>query len=329
MNKQQRYAMAAERIAKRRRKAELQQEQRTAEIYRTIPESAEIDAQLRSACMHLLQAGRDPEKQAALMQMIQRRTVEAQRMMESVLVAHGYPADYLDMHYTCPDCNDTGLHNGERCHCFQQVLGCVGAEELSSRVSLEQYSFAAFSTDYYCDLPADEYEKMKKIFVFCKAYADGFTVHSQSILMCGQTGLGKTHLSLAIAGVVLAKGYSVIYDSAGSLLHRIEQEHFKRGSTSAESDTLTQLLHCDLLVLDDFGTEFSTGFSRSTVYTIINERLITNRPIIINTNLTPEQIQQDYGDRIVSRLFATCKWLQFSGNDIRIRKMQRAAGNTP
>ncbi|MDD5946644.1 MAG: ATP-binding protein [Oscillospiraceae bacterium] len=328
MNRQERYAVAAERIAARRRQAELQQEMRTAEVYREIPESAEIDAQLRNACMHLLQAGRDPEQQAALMQMIQRRTVEAQNMMESVLVAHGYPADYLDMHYTCPDCNDTGLHNGERCRCFQQVLGCVGAEELSSRVSLDQYSFAAFSTEYYRDQPADAYEKMKKIFAFCKAYADDFTIHSQPLLMCGKTGLGKTHLSLAITGVVLSKGFSVIYDSAGSLLHRIEQEHFKRGA-AAEADTLTQLLQCDLLVLDDFGTEFSTAFSRATVYTIVNERLTANKPIIINTNLTPEQIQQDYGDRIVSRLFASCKWLEFLGSDIRIRKMQRAVGNAP
>lgn len=326
MNRQERYAIAAARIAARRRQAELQQEMRTAEVYRKIPESAEIDAQLRSACMHLLQAGRDPEKQMALMQMIQRRTIEAQRMMESVLVAHGYPADYLDMHYTCTDCNDTGMHNGKRCHCFQQVLGCVGAEELSSRVSLEQYSFATFSTEYYRELPVDAYEKMKKIFAFCRAYADNFTVHSQPLLMCGQTGLGKTHLSLAIAGVVLSKGFSAIYDSAGSLLHRIEQEHFKHGA-AAEADTLMQLLQCDLLVLDDFGTEFSTTFSRATVYTIINERLTANKPMIINTNLTPEQIQRDYGDRIVSRLFASCKWLEFLGSDIRIRKMQRAVEN--
>lgn len=328
MNKQERYAIAAERIAERRRRAELQQEMRTAEVYRRIPESAEIDAQLRSACLHLLQAGRDPEKQAAQMQMIHNRTVEAQRMMESVLVAHGYPADYLDMHYTCLDCNDTGMHNGERCHCFQQVLGAVGAEKLSSHVSLEQYSFDAFSTEYYRDLPVAEYEKMKKIFAFCKAYADRFTTHAQPLLMCGQTGLGKTHLSLAITGVVLSKGFSAIYDSAGSLLHRIEQEHFKR-SAVAESDTLTQLLQCDLLVLDDFGTEFSTAFSRATIYTIINERFVANKPIIINTNLTPEKIEQDYGDRIVSRLFASCKWLEFSGSDIRIRKMQHAVGGIP
>lgn len=323
MNKQKRYALAAERIAARRRDAEMEQEQRTMEIYRQLPETIEIDRCLRDACLNLLQPAENAEDKAARMLMIQRRTEEARRMMESVLEAHGFPADYLDIHYTCTHCNDTGLCGGTRCSCFIEELGRIGAEELSSHVSLSQYGFDRFSMVYYRDLPAEDYRKMQRIFDFCKEYADGFCAASTSILMCGKTGLGKTHLSLSIVDVVLQKGFSVIYDSAGRLLHRVEQEHFGR-ATAGESDTLSQLLQCDLLVLDDFGTEFSTSFTRSAIYTIINERLNARKPMIINTNLTLEEIQKGYGDRIVSRLFASCKWLDFIGSDIRLRKMMEA-----
>ncbi len=324
MNKQKRYALAAERIAARRRNAEMQQEQRTMEIYRQLPETVEIDRCLRDACMNLLQPAENVEEKATRMAMIRRRTEEARHMMESVLEANGYPADYLDIRYTCPQCSDTGLCGGTRCSCFVAELGRIGAEELSSRVSLSQYGFDRFSMAYYRDLTAENYQKMQRIFDFCKEYAADFSMTSPSVLMCGKTGLGKTHLSLSIVDVVLQKGFSVIYDSAGRLLHRVEQEHFGKGSAE-ESDTLSQLLQCDLLVLDDFGTEFSTTFTRSALYTVINERLNACKPMIINTNLTLEEIQRDYGDRIVSRLFASCKWLDFVGSDIRLRKMMESS----
>lgn len=325
MNRQKLYAEAAERIAKRRRDAKMLQEQRTAALYREIPEIAEIDARLRTACLHILQPGGDAQQRAERLKMIEKRTVEAQKMLEAMLVSHGYPADYLDIQYACRICDDTGFHQGERCECFRRELGRIGAEMLSSRVPLSEYSFAAFSTDYYRDLPREQYEQMLHIYEKCRAYADTFTPDAPSLLMCGKTGLGKTHLSLAIAGVVLEKGYSVIYDSAGSLLRALEREQFGREQVT-ESDTLSHVLHCDLLVLDDFGTEFSTAFTRSAIYTILNGRLTAGKPMIINTNLTLEDIQQDYGDRIVSRLFASCDWLEFVGRDIRIIKKKRGAG---
>lgn len=325
MNRQKLYAEAAERIAKRRRDALMQQEQRTAALHNEIPEIAEIDARLRAACLHILQPGGDAQQRAERLRLIEKRTVEAQKMLETLLISHGYPADYLDIRYACPICNDTGFHRGERCECFRHELGRIGAEMLSSRVSLSEYSFSSFSKDYYRDLPKEQYEQMLRIYEKCQTYADEFTPNAPSLLMCGKTGLGKTHLSLAIVGVVLKKGYSVIYDSAGSLLRRLEREQFGR-EQMAEADTLSYVLNCDLLVLDDFGTEFATNFTRSAIYTILNGRLTAGKPMIINTNLTIEEIQRDYGDRIVSRLFASCVWMDFVGRDIRLIKKKRSAG---
>ena len=137
------------------------------------------------------------------------------------------------------------------------------------------------------------------------------------MFLWGGTGLGKTHLSLAIANEVLQKGYSVIYDSAINLMHTLDQEQFRR--TKESSDTLPSLLECDLLILDDFGTEFDTAFSRSMMYTIINSRVNARKPMIINTNLTPTEMKARYGDRIASRLSSSSQILPFYGEDIRMK----------
>ena len=164
---------------------------------------------------------------------------------------------------------------------------------------------------------------MSRILAFCKRYAEQFDLHAPSLLLSGNTGLGKTHLSLAIASEVMQKGYGVLYDSVINLLRRVEREHF--GKAEDNADTLELLLSCELLILDDLGAEFDSSFYVSTVYNIINTRLNCGLPTIISTNLTHEQVQRRYEDRIVSRLFATYTGLHFVGTDVRLQKAQRAA----
>ena len=161
---------------------------------------------------------------------------------------------------------------------------------------------------------------MEQIFLRCRSYAEHFeTLSSPSLLMHGGTGLGKTHLSLAIASVLLQRGFSVVYDSAGELLHRLEREHFGKSGSESSEDSMDTVLSCDLLILDDFGMEFDTSFSRAQIYTIINSRMNARRPIILNTNLTTAQLQERYGDRILSRLL-TWDFMHFCGKDIRLKK---------
>ena len=158
---------------------------------------------------------------------------------------------------------------------------------------------------------------MSKILRYCKSYADNFTKNSESILMKGATGLGKTHLSLAIANEVIKKGYGVIYVSAPSLMQKLEKLYFSRDDDNSAID---MLIECDLLIIDDLGTEFHGQLSVSQMYNIFNSRMLANKPVIINTNLSLRELEKIYTERFVSRIIGNAQKLDFLGSDIRVRK---------
>lgn len=317
------YEAAEARIQARRLAAEAEQERRTAQLHRDIPETAELNKHLHGACLAILRAGAyadSRETVEARVHMIEQHCDDANKMLRQILAAHGYPENYLDIRYTCEKCSDTGFVNGVPCECLKREIGIVGAERLNAQSQLSLCSFETFSLHYYKNLPQEQYQAMQTIYRTCYDYAEHFsTDSSESILMLGQTGLGKTHLSLSIANVLLKRGFSVIYDSMGALMMRLDNEKF-RGSENDE-DTLSMLLDCDLLILDDFGTEFDTKFSRSMVYTLINNRINVRKPLIVNTNLSLDQIQEYYGYRVLSRLLPA-KIMQFFGKDIRSQKKE-------
>lgn len=320
MVQEQIYHAALGNLRTRRMAAQQQQEQRTDQIHREIPETAELDRQLRTVCMSLLQA-MGKENSAARIEAIARHSAEADAMLRQLLTANGYPADYLDLHYTCSQCNDTGFVAGKPCKCLTAEIGRVSAEQFNANSQLALCSFQTFSLHYYSDLPPEQYQLMEKNLLKCKQYAADFSPErAGNLLLVGNTGLGKTHLSLAIANELLQKGFSVMYDAAGSLLHTLEHEQFRRGGEQNETDTLSAVLSCDLLILDDFGTEFDTSFSRSMIYTLLNGRISARKPIIINTNLNHQEIKERYGDRILSRLLFASDILHLYGKDIRIQK---------
>ena len=307
-------------VQQRRLAAQREQEQRQEQVHREIPETAELDATLRNTCFSLLRAasanGTEEDRKKRLAA-VTKYSEEADAMLRQILTAHGLPADYLDVHYQCSACNDTGFCGGLPCDCLKYEIGKIGAERLNRSSQLSLCSFDHFSLAYYKSLPPEQYQTMERIYQECRSYAEQFSPDSAgSILMIGSTGLGKTHLSLSIADVLLKKGFSVVYDSVGSLLHQLEKEHFGRVE---QDDTLQLLLDCDLLILDDFGTEFDTNFTRATIYTILNGRLSADKPMIINTNLARQALTEQYGARILSRLFS-CRIMQFYGKDIRFQK---------
>ena len=230
--------------------------------------------------------------------------------------------DYDEMHFTCEDCKDTGYTDGKMCHCLKDLLAGLMLERLSHTANTDNISFASFSLDYYPAEPlpgskSSARDVMRRALEECRNYADTFTPSSRSMFFQGKTGLGKTHLSLSIAKEVIRKGYNVLYTPAQTLLETLERERFRRGE---ESYSLNFVLDCDLLILDDLGAEFSTNFSVSVIYNIINSRLVEGKPTIISSNLTAKELEARYSPRVVSRIMGEYYTIPFLGNDIRILK---------
>lgn len=316
---------AMQQIQLRRYHARLEYEKRLEEVNQKIPPLAEINTKLARTSlilMDILRKGGDVRKQV---EQLQDENLEAQHIAEQLLESSGYPTDYLDMHYICEKCQDTGYVNGCYCDCVRNLAASIGIAKMNQRAQMELSDFSQFSLEYYkgktTDKNEDCYAHMCKVYNSCVSYADEFTKSSPSLLFYGGAGLGKTHLSLSIARKVIEKGYEVIYDSVINLLEQIEREHFSRENT--EMDTQSLLLSVDLLILDDLGTEFSSSFNISALYNIINTRLNRGLPTIISTNLDYQGILRRYEERIVSRLFAVYKCMQFMGTDIRQMKKSK------
>lgn len=216
----------------------------------------------------------------------------------------------------CANCDDTGYIGGIKlCDCVKKRAKELSLSALSAEMPIASCRFDNFDLKYYKS--NEDKAAMKKIYTYCKKYADEFSTSSNSLLFFGGTGLGKTHLSLAVAGTALEKGFGVVYSPAQNLLQKLEKEHF---SYSAETPFQDDVLECDLLIIDDLGAEFGTSFTLSLVYTIINTRLLSNKPTLISTNLSMEELADRYTPRVASRIFGCYDIKRFVGGDIRQQK---------
>ena len=245
--------------------------------------------------------------------------------LSMLLKDHGAEVSNFEPQYTCKVCEDTGFVGGKRCDCLEQLLRELSCLELSELSAMRPTSFDDLSLDYYSAQPdgrtgISPRARMREVIEYCKAYAKGFDGRDVSLLLRGPTGVGKTHLSLAIAGEVLSRGYSVVYGPVQQLLHRMEKDHFGR----SDSGTEDVLLACDLLILDDVGTEFSSPFYTSALYNIINGRMMAEKPTIISTNLNQKELTERYGEQIASRVTGTFQPLVCVGKDIRQLKLKQS-----
>ena len=312
------YDKAMSVLVNRRARAVSENDMHIQEINLKIPQIHEINDVLFNTGKELIQIiseGNSADTQNKINQ-LRRNNLQAQEMSRKLLAANGYPEDYLDIHYTCNMCNDTGYCDGSYCDCLKKLCGRIAADELNKNAHLKLSDFDTFSLSYY---NGDDYFNMQKILEFTKQYAETFNENSNSIFMFGKTGLGKTHLSLAIANRVLDKGYSVIYDSAINILRNIEREHFSREHSS---DMIDLVMNTDLLILDDLGTEYETPFYNATIYNIINSRLNSGKATIISTNLDLAGIKRRYDERVVSRIISVYTCLAFKGEDVRLQIRQ-------
>ena len=229
----------------------------------------------------------------------------------------GLAEDYTEVKYTCPECSDSGFVGTRMCKCFREMLIKENIKSSGMGVLIEKQSFENFDLSRYID-DADAYKKMKDNFAYSKKYAENFDKSPTTMLFIGSTGTGKTHLSTAIAKSVIEKGYEVLYDSAQNIISAFENDRFRNGFGHREPEG-TKYLECDLLILDDLGTEFLNQFTVSCLYNLINTRQNKGLHTIISTNLSPSEITARYEDRIYSRIVGyNSKILNFVGKDSRL-----------
>jgi len=220
--------------------------------------------------------------------------------------------------YDCQLCEDTGYVSGKLCECVKTMAKKIALENLSDDMPIYDCRFDNFNLNYYPDSENENginpRKKITAILKLCNEYVLKFNPkQSENLLFMGDAGLGKTHLTLAMTSSIINKGYNVIYGSAYNLFSLIENEHF----SSEKGDSYENMINCDLLVIDDLGTEFVTSFIQSVFYGLINSRILSGRPTIINTNLTMTEIEKRYSPRISSRLIGNYTAKKFFGKDIR------------
>lgn len=293
---------------------------RIAAIYEKQPRLGEIERELRRTAAHVLAATfRRQGDPVAAMQQLKKDNLALQQERDWILQAEGLEPDDLTVQPLCPKCGGTGYVGAQMCECLRELCRQEQKKELTALFGIE--SFDRFRLDLY---PAQYDERLKtsprmlmeRIYRDTLSYAQSFTCASPSLLFVGATGLGKTFLSACIARTVADRGYSVVYDTAIHLFSDFEAEKF--GMSQEENRGLSQrYLQCDLLIIDDLGTEMTTQFVCSALYHVVNTRLMESRPTIISTNLTPEQLSVRYSPQIASRLLGTYRLIQFVGQDIR------------
>ena len=319
-------ARARERLEKQRQNNRDEQQRRLDLVYARVPEIREIDAALRGHMAKLvsLTLSRRPDMREQIAA-LEEENLDLQKRRAELLVEHGWPIDFLDEICSCPRCRDSGLlEGGQICDCVKRLYNQELTKELSGLLRSGDECFERFDLRYYSDQKESATgisprELMELNLRICQSFADSFPDVSMNLLMRGGTGLGKTYLSACIARVVAGKGYSVCYDSASTALDAFERQKFSRDSEeSAAADIrVKRMLSCDLMILDDLGTEMITSVSVSALYTLLNTRLISRRPIILSTNLSEADLELKYGPQIASRLAGEFYLLPFRGQDIR------------
>lgn len=309
------YKKAEQELAQRRSRALAERENHHRIAVETVPEILEAEEKMSRAGLATIKAvGMGAADAKEYIQKLSEINLEAQAQRRLLLKSNGFPEDWLDVHYTCKKCEDKGFVSGIMCGCFKELLKSIEYEKLCSKLPVGNCRFDNFKLDYYPDGAGTSPKKrMESVLNYCKAYAADFSRRSPSLLLYGKTGLGKTHLSLAIAGNAVEEGYGVIYSSAQNLFNKLEKDKFGK----ADANTEESILDCDLLIIDDLGAEFTTQFTVSALYNIVNSRELESKPTIISTNLMPEQLTKAYGERIASRILSNYVMLYFDGSDIR------------
>lgn len=298
---------------------------RYAEVSEKIPAISDLDSSIAMLSMETAINALDGDETA--LDLLRQNIEQIKKEKTDLLTEAGYPADYLDPIYTCPDCKDTGYINNHKCHCFQKAL----VEELYSQSNIRDHlvseNFSTFSLNYYPDDIVDPVtnltpkENMIQILDRVHEFVNEFDTKHDNLLFYGNTGVGKTFLSHCIAKELLESSHTVVYLTSMELFDILGKYTFHRNQNGLEREAaLSYILDCDLLIIDDLGTELTNSFTSSQLYHCIDSRLNREHSTIISTNLSFDDLTTRYTERIFSRLMSNYTLLKVYGKDIRIVK---------
>lgn len=302
-------------------KAYEEAERRTAMLHQKSPALAALDRKLAATGAKIAMAALGTgEAYREALERVEQENLALQNERAHLLASLGYPEDYTDPPYECPACRDSGFVGTEMCECMRRALILAACESSGLGILMQTQSFQSFSLDYYAE--GQERETMARNLALMQQYAESFAENADNLILCGATGLGKTHLSTAVARRVIERGFDVYYTTALQMFSDFEHARFGTGTGAAPSVPITRYTECDLLILDDLGTEVSNQFTNSCLYLVLNNRINLRRPTIISTNLSGREIKARYTDRIASRILGDFKPLIFIGTDIRRQKLK-------
>ena len=319
-------ARARARLSDIREENAAERQKRLRNVYSNVPEIEAIDNKLRSQMIELARlavARREDSDQTITA--LRENNLSLQMRRAELLVENGFPLTWTDEIYSCPHCHDTGRTPSGVCSCLNALYNKELSKSLSSLLRNGDESFDAFDLSLYSDKYSDYFqcvprEYMRKVFTFCREYAETFSPScSENLLFQGDPGLGKSYLSACIGREVAEKGLTVFYDTAVSVFSSFEKQQFSRNTDEAEAaaELVQNMLTCDLMILDDLGTEMTTPMVMSALYTLINTRLNNRKSTLINTTLYPDELHARYSSSICSRLDGFYKTIHFAGSDIR------------
>lgn len=298
-------------------------EERIQEIYERIPAIRELDNEITSLAAG--QARKLLGGDRGSLQELKIRMADLKEQKRVLLLGHGYPDNAMDMQYTCPVCRDTGYADGRKCGCFRQKEIDMLYRQSNLREILEKENFDTCSFEWYDNTASDSCpsprQNARDVAAVCMEMTRQFGLKKQNLLLTGPAGTGKTFLTHCIAKALLDACYSVIYLSAAELFEIFSTHEFQDDREPEEELMYHHIYDCDLLIIDDLGTEVANNFTMSRLFSCINERARINRPVVISTNLNLEQIRNHYSERISSRLISNYRILTLYGDDIRIRKL--------
>ena len=297
-------------------------ENRRKAVYEQIPELEDIHNSISS--LSVCQARKSLSGDANALRELKTKLSDLANRKSALLLSAGYPIDYLDPIYTCPDCKDTGYIGNEKCHCFQKAIIDLLYSQSNLKEILKRENFDNFSLSYYSENYVDPTTGRSSLEMIMNAYAtaiefvDSFADDFRNLFLYGDTGVGKTFLTNCIAKELIDKSFSVIYLTAYEFFDTMAKGKFEKDSIAEEM--CEHIFNCDLLIIDDLGTEFSNSFTVSQLFLCVNERILRRKSTIISTNLSLETLVEMYSERTFSRITSNYTMLKLTGDDIRIKK---------